>query len=97
LIIKTNLKNKYSHIHLGLNVWEKILDNFIYPIILSHIAETMLNYISNYRNKNNKIEKFIKYLDIMASNGYSNEKTNEYKRKYKNNIEMLKILFNSFI
>jgi len=92
MIIKSNLKNKYSNIHLGMNIWEKILDDYIYPIIMSHIAETMLKYIGN----NKKLNNLIDYLNIMASNGYSNENTNEYKRKYKINIEKLKLLFNSF-
>jgi hypothetical protein len=50
-----------------------------------------------YRHQvNNSLEYLIDYLNIMASNGYSNENTNEYKRKYKTNIEKLKLLFNSF-
>jgi hypothetical protein len=27
MIIKTNLRHIYSNVHLGFNIWEKILDN----------------------------------------------------------------------
>ena len=60
-------------------------------------------YIQSYIDENKgkhrktKIEYIMNYLHIMASNGYSYKNTNEYKKKYKNNIDMLKILFNSFL
>ena len=99
LIVKKNLRDNYSKVHIGFNYWEKILDEFIYPKIMSNIAETMINYIEENKGKvrKTKLDCIIYYLDVMASNGYSNKYTNEYKRKYKNNIDMLKILFNSFL
>jgi len=98
MIIKSNLRNKYSKIHVGLNIWENFLDQHIYPKMMSVISETMIEYINmDNKNKNNKIKQLDDYLQIMASDGYSNSETQEYKKKYKNNIEMLKILFNSFM
>jgi hypothetical protein len=98
MIIKSNFRNKYSKIHVGSNVWENFLDQHIYPKMMSIISETMIEYINmNNKNKNKKIKELDDYLQIMASDGYSNSETQEYKKKYKNNIEMLKILFNSFM
>ena len=94
MIIKSNLRNKYSNIHLGMNIWEKILDNYIYPIIMSHIAEEMIVFFNTGSIK--KIKQLDDYLQIMASQGYSNSNTNNYKNKYKKNIEQLKLLFNTF-
>ena len=45
MIIKTNLRHIYSNVHLGFNIWEKILDNNIYHIIIYYIAKTMEKYI----------------------------------------------------
>ena len=98
MIIKSNLRNKYSKIHVGSNVWENFLDQHIYPKMMSVISETMIEYINmDNKKKNNKIKQLDDYLQIMASDGYSNSETLEYKKKYKNNIDMLKILFNSFM
>ena len=97
LIVKKNLRDNYSTIHIGFNYWENILDKLIYPKIMSNIAETMIEYIDLNKNQKSKIEYIMHYLNIMASNGYSFKNTNEYKTKYKNNIEMLKIIFNSFL
>lgn len=93
MIIKSNLRNKYSNIHLGMNIWEKILDNYIYPIIMSHIAEQMIVF---FNTNNKKTKQLDDYLQIMASQGYSNCNTSSYKNKYKKNIEQLKLLFNTF-
>ncbi len=93
MIIKTNLRNKYSNIHLGMNIWEKILDNYIYPIIMSHIAEKMIIF---FNTSSRKLKQLDDYLQIMASQGYSNSNTSGYKMKYKKNIEQLKLLFNTF-
>lgn len=101
MIIKSNFRNKYSKIHVGSNIWENFLDQHIYPKMMSVISETMIEYINidntDNKKKNNKIKYLDNYLQIMASDGYSNSETQEYKKKYKNNIEMLKILFNSFM
>jgi len=96
MIIKSNFRNKYSKIHLSSNVWENFLDQHIYPKMMSLISETMITYI-NEHSKNKNIKHLDHYLQIMASDGYSNSETQEYKKKYKNNIDMLKILFNSFM
>lgn len=93
MIIKSNLRNKYSNIHLGMNIWEKILDNYIYPILMSHIAEKMIVFFNiNCR----KMKELDDYLQIMASQGYSNSNTTGYRIKYRRNIEQLKLLFNTF-
>jgi hypothetical protein len=97
LIIKTNLKLSHSHIHLGLKVWTKIYDKYIYPIIMTNISETMLLFIDKYKYKSKNIDNLISYLDIMASNGYSSTKTAEFKTVYSIHINKLKLLFNTFI
>ena len=99
LIVKKSLRDNYSKVHVGFNYWEKLLDEFIYPKLMSNISETMITYIDENKGKHRKtkIEYIMNYLHIMASNGYSYKNTNEYKKKYKNNIDMLKILFNSFL
>ena len=76
-----------------MNIWEKILDNYIYPIIMSHIATTMNEYLNT---TSRFLQELDNYLGIMATEGYSCSNTNGYKRKYKSNIENLKLLFNKF-
>ena len=97
MIIKSNLRNKYSKIHIGSNVWENFLDQHIYPKMMSLISETMITYINEHSKNKKNIKQLDHYLQIMASDGYSNSETLEYKKKYKNNIDMLKILFNTFM
>jgi len=95
MIIKTSLRNKYSHIHLGMNIWEKYLDTFIYPIILIYIADTMISFVGTSNDKKHLIN-LDKYLNIMASNGISDEETNDYKKKYKINIDKLKLICSKY-
>jgi hypothetical protein len=95
MIIKKNLKYNYSFVHLGNNIWRNHMDNFIYPIIMSYISETLLSIIDN--NRDTRPEDLIKYLDVMATpNGVSNTDTIYYSKCYKYNISMLKLLVNKF-
>ena len=50
LKIKKNLKYNYSFVHMGNNIWRNHMDNFIYPIIMSYISETLLSIIDNNRD-----------------------------------------------
>ena len=98
MIIKRNLKNKFTEVHIGLNVWEKFIDDNIYPKIMNLISELILSYIyDNKKTNSNKIKEFINYLDIMADDGFSSENTKEFNQYYKNNIKMLKNIFHKFI
>ena len=97
MIIKTSLKNKYSKIHIGLNIWENFLDQCIYPKLMTIISESMISYIEKYKTDNTYLKKLIDYLEIMAGDGYAYNDTIFFKKQYKNNIDMLKILFNSFM
>jgi len=95
MIIKKNLKYNYSFVHMGNNIWRNHMDNFIYPIIMSYISETLLSIIDNNRDK--RTIELIKYLDVMATpNGDSNTDTIYYSKCYKYNISMLKLLVNKF-
>jgi len=95
LKIKKNLKYNYSFVHMGNNIWRNHMDNFIYPIIMSYISESMLSIIDN--NRDNTTIELIKYLDVMATpNGDSNTDTIYYSKCYKYNISMLKLLVNKF-
>ena len=98
MTIKENLKHTYSKVHTGRNIWQKMLDDYIYHIIIHFIAETNISYIYNYtKNKQDKRYKELRnYLDFMASKGYSNNNTKEIEKSYKNHIKSLKYLFNSF-
>lgn len=60
---------------------------------MSHIAEQMIVF---FNTNNKKTKQLDDYLQIMASQGYSNCNTSSYKNKYKKNIEQLKLLFNTF-
>jgi hypothetical protein len=95
MIIKKNLKYNYSFVHMGNNIWRNHMDNFIYPIIMSYISETLLSIIDN--NRDTRPEDLIKYLDVMATpDGHSNTDTIYYNKCYKYNISMLKLLVNKF-
>jgi len=93
MVIKSSLRYKYSNIHMGMNIWQVFLDKYIYPIIMTQIADTMCCFFETSSSRLNELDK---YLNIMASNGYSNVDRLEYKNKYKDNIEQLKLLFNTF-
>ncbi len=93
MVIKSSLRYKYSNIHMGMNIWQVFLDKYIYPIIMTQIADTMCSFLET---SSSRLKELDKYLNIMASNGYSNVDRLEYKNKYKDNIEQLKILFNTF-
>ena len=98
MIIKENLKHTFSKIHTGQNIWKKILDYYIYHIIMNSISEIMILYIYNHtKNKeDSKYKQLRYYLDCMATKGYSNKNTREIEKSYKNHIKSLKYLFNSF-
>jgi len=98
MTIKENLKNTYSKVHTGRNIWQKMLDDYIYHIIMHFIAETLLEYIYIHtKNKQNHRYKQLRdYADYMATKGYSSNNTKEIEKSYKNHIKSLKYLFNSF-
>jgi len=93
LIKKRSLQYKYSNVHIGNNNWKVFLDKYIYPIIMTNISDTICNYLET---SSTHLKDLDLYLNIMASNGYSNDNSLEYKKKYKDNIEQLKLLFNGF-
>lgn len=98
MVIKQNLKHTYSKVHTGRNIWQKMLDDYIYHIIMHFIAETLLLYICN--NTKNKADcnykRLREYGDYMATKGYSYNNTKEIEKSYKNHIKSLKYLFNTF-
>ena len=99
MVIKHNLRHTYSKVHTGLNIWQIMLDDYIYHIIMHFIAEIMLLYIYNHtKNKQDANYKQLRdYLDCMATKGYSNSKdAKEIEKSYKNHIKSLKYLFNTF-
>ncbi len=98
MIIKENLKHTYSNVHTGMNIWRKMLDDYIYHIIMHFIAETLISYIyNNTKNKeDNKYKRLREYGDYMATKGYSSRNTKEIEKSYKNHIKSLKYLFNTF-
>ena len=98
MIIKSNLRHNYSKVHTGFNIWQKILDENIYHIIMHFISESLLAYIYDYViTRDNIIKELIEYTEIMSSNGYKSDMSYIYQKYYNNNIKALKILFNSFI
>lgn len=99
MVIKKSLRHTYSKVHTGLNIWQIMLDDYIYDIIMHFISETMLSYIYNHtKNKQDaKYKQLRDYLDCMATKGYSNSKdAKEIEKSYKNHIKSLKYLFNTF-
>jgi len=98
MIIKKNLRHTYSKVHTGRNIWQMMLDDYIYHIIMHYIAETLIIYINNNtKNKENKkYKELIEYGDYMATKGYSCKNTKEIEKSYKNHIKNLKYLFNTF-
>lgn len=99
LVIKQNLKHTYSKVHTGRNIWQKMLDDYIYHIIMHFISETLLLYIDNHtKNKQDiRYKELRKYSDFMATKGYSENDTKRIEKSYKNHIKSLKYLFNTFL
>jgi len=100
MIIKTNLRHIYSNVHLGFNIWEKILDNNIYHIIIYYIAKTMNNYIIEnttiQERDDNKLGEILFYIKMMYSKMTIEKYPRKYEKYYKNNIESLKLKFSKF-
>jgi len=97
MIIKSSMRNDLSNVHVGLNVWEKIYDDYIYHHIMCHISESLLLYMSYNCNMTDKyIQKYRDYLDYMCDKGYSTTNPSYWKSIYKNNIKKLKNLFYTF-
>ena len=99
MTIKENLRHSYSKVHTGRNIWQIMLDDYIYHIIMHFISETILSYIYNHtKNKQDaKYKQLREYLDSMATKGYSYNNTKEIQKSYKNHIKSLKYLFNTFL
>ena len=100
MIIKTNLRHIYSNVHLGFNIWEKILDNNIYHIIIYYIAKTMEKYIIEnttiQERDENKVGDISYYIQMMYSKLTMEKYPRKYEKYYKNNIESLKLKFAKF-
>jgi hypothetical protein len=100
MIIKTNLRHIYSNVHLGFNIWEKILDNNIYHIIIYYIAKTMNNYIIEnttiQERDDNKLGEILFYIKMMYSRMTMEKYPRKYDKYYKINIESLKFQFSKF-
>ena len=102
MIIKSNLRHIYSKVHTGFNIWEKILDNNIYHVIIYYISDTMNKYINENTtfeerdNDKNNIYKMLYYLKMMTSRMIMDKFPRKYERYYKDNIESLKIKFADF-
>ena len=100
MIIKTNLRHIYSNVHLGFNIWEKILDNNIYHIIIYYIAKTMEKYIIENTTIQERDEKKLGEISYYIQMMYLRMTLDKYPRKYdkyyKNNIESLKLKFSKF-
>jgi hypothetical protein len=100
MIIKTNLRHIYSNVHLGFNIWEKILDNNIYHIIIYYIADTMNRFIIEnttiQERDEKKMEDILYYIKMMYSRMTLEKYPRKYEKYYKNNIEGLKLKFSKF-
>jgi len=101
MVVKTNLRHIYSNVHLGSNIWEKMIDDIIYHIIIYYISESMHKYI--YENttieerEDNNISELLFYIKMMSSKMKMNKYPRKYENYYKNNIESLKLKFSEFI
>jgi|688.fasta_scaffold16731_7 hypothetical protein len=100
MIIKTNLRHIYSNVHLGFNIWEKILDNNIYHIIIYYIAKTIEKYILENttieERDDRKLSEILFYIKMMYSKLTMEKYPRKYEKYYKNNIESLKLKFSKF-
>ena len=100
MIIKTNLRHIYSNVHLGFNIWEKILDNNIYHIIIYYIAKTMEKYIIENttikERDEQKLGDISYYVQMMYLRMTLEKYPRKYEKYYKNNIESLKLKFSKF-
>ena len=100
MIIKTNLRHIYSKVHTGFNIWEKILDNNIYHIIIYYISDTMNSYIINNTSiedrDNDNVANILYYVKMMSSRMNMDKFPRKYDKYYKDNIESLKLKFADF-
>lgn len=87
--------------HTGFNIWEKILDNNIYHVIIYYISERMNNYINENttfeeKETDNRINNIIYYIKMMMSRMIIDKYPRKYERYYKDNIDSLKMKFADF-
>jgi len=101
MVVKTNLRHIYSNVHLGFNIWEKMIDNNIYHIIIYYISETMNKYIYDNttieERDDKKMSEILFYIKMMSSKTIMDKYPRKYENYYKNNIESLKLKFSEFM
>jgi len=84
-IIKESKRYTYSNVHIGMKIWKNFTDKYIYPIIFKHIIDIIIDF---FKPNIEELKSLYEYLNNIT--------TPEYKNKYKDNIEQLKLLFNTF-
>jgi hypothetical protein len=95
---KTNMRSKYSYVHLGGNKWSLRNDNEIYSLLSYHISHCFKIYLKN--NNVVKLEKYYNYLSkifehIMYESLNEDEKDMVTKAKHFMNILILEAYKNN--
>ena len=81
-IRKTNLKSNTSSVHVGNNVWEVKPDQLVMPIVMSNVAQTMSETISQYNlDVDEMMETFLEDVLCEGEHNTSNKKEIEQMRR----------------
>lgn len=99
LIIKKDVDKKWSDVHIGMNKWSKCLDSYIYPKILSNIANIMFSFIEERKNTipGFNFTSHISFINVMIIANNTIKRKIKNNNIYKENIKIMGFLFNSYI
>lgn len=86
---KTNMKDKYSKVHIGDNHWELALDADVYPTMTHHMTTAALGKMEEHRKQipqsiRTKAQELIKYIDYIN--------TTDEGEIYNETVERLKLV-----
>ena len=80
-IVKTNLTNSHSKVHVGEGNWINKLDTEIYPQLTNLFADSVYGFLLDKNFSNKTIMDFLLY---MGDNGYINTEDEDLQKCYKN-------------
>jgi hypothetical protein len=90
---KTNMKDRYSKVHIGEDRWKLALDSDVYPTMTHHMTTAALGKMEEHRTEithtiRAKAQEFIKFIDYINTTDEGNI--------YNETVERLKLILVNF-